>query len=101
MQETTKEQSLKSLARDIGSSVPFESNNILDLRQLNKDVNEFNPTFYRFSKFDAQKLCPISDDWPVLEFGASADEWCNGQFSTVSATAVSVAFKIAKRTFNL
>ena len=101
LQETTKEQSLKSLARDIGSSVPFESNNILDLTQLNTDVKEFNPTFYRFSKFDAQKLCPISDDWPVLEFGASADEWCNGQFSTVSATAVSVAFKIAKQTFNL
>ena len=90
---------LSPLKREIGSGTPFEAGakKLKDIKFNDAAKSISDPDFYVLAKCDKQKLNPLAPLWPVLEFGASPDTWCNGQFATVSATGVSVAYKVVSK----
>lgn len=89
---------LSPLKREIGSGTPFEAGakKLKDM-EFNEAVKTIQSDFFVLARCDKQKLNPLASVWPVLEFGASPDTWCNGQFATVSATGVSVAYKVVSK----
>lgn len=88
------------LQGDIGSDAPFKAGfaelNALDgfNEHLTKSVDALS--FYTLARCDTQQLNPLASKWPVLEFGTKPETWCNGQFATLTATAISLGYKMAK-----
>ena len=86
------------LKEEIGSGTPFAdgAQKLKDL-SFNTNVKPYKADFYVFARCDKQKLNPLASSWPVIEFGANPERWCNGQFATVTATAVAVAYTVARQ----
>lgn len=88
-----------ALQGDIGSDSPFEAGfealNGFDgfAEHLTKSVGALS--FYTLARCDKQQLNPLASKWPVLEFGTKPETWCNGQFATLTATAISLGYKMA------